>query len=486
MKVNGRVFNFDRCMKFVFTGPKITTTDAEGTVSRGQLTVEYCPRKDERLCPHLEADIKDMPSPNTKDKPGYSGVLKIFNPGKDIVQMVAQSVTWFAEYTTNANGEPTANARSDASVKKYYANKMRVKVYAGYYDEDMGDGDYGNAPIMDGYVNNTYYYRKGTDNILVLYCHDVDMTQASSKILGYGEMTAKEEDKLEEYLSYSDERRKGKATFDATFKNLVNNFEKELRPLLPISEWFRVIYVRSPEEYYYNAKENPNVGVSVEDPRLAAVCRDTLNTTAFYTNADKISGMLNDLCNYQGLNLGWQLDKTYASKPTYIVYTKESAVKVKTNYKLNDKGVVTIWNFQNLLEQPVIDGTGSLSVKMFFNRRCAPWAYIALRVTTDLELDEGFATINQMGLFLQGSKLVGGFAGQAQNPAVSTTQLSGSTGVAASLGNKGRALDYGYLYNNSYLIVSTNHKLNTHGNDWMTYVKTVPLVRGTLARENTR
>ena len=134
----------------------------------------------------------------------------------------------------------------------------------------------------------------------------------------------------------------------------------------------------------------------------------------------------------------------------------------------------------------MIDGTGSLAVKMFFNRKCTPWAYIALRVTTDLELDEGFATIDKMGLFTQGSKLVGGFAGQAQNPAVATTQLSGSTGVAASLGNRGRALDYGYLYNNAYLIVSTNHKLSTHTNEWMTYIKTVPLVRGNLSRENTR
>lgn len=486
MKLNGRDFFFDRCLKFVFTGPKITVTDSEGTVSRGQLTVEYCPRKDERLCPHLEADIKDMPSPNVKDKPGYSGVLKIFNPGKDILQMVAQSVTWFADFTGNANGEPTAASRSDAAVKKYYANKMRVAVYAGYYDEKMADGDYGGVPIMDGYVNNTYYYRKGNDNILTFYCHDVDMAQASAKVTSYGEMAAKEEDKIKEYLTYSDERRKGKTTFDATFKNLVNNYEKNIRPFLPTSEWFRVLYVRSPEEYYYTVKENPNVGTSVEDPGLAAVCRDTMNTQSFYTNGERITDMLNDLCNYNGMNLGWQLDNKYASKPTYIVYTKESAVKVKTNHKLQDKGVVTIWNFQNLLEQPVIDGTGSLTVKMFFNRRCAPWAYIALRVTTDMDLDENFATFEQMGLLLQGSKIVGGFAGQAQNPAIATTQLSGSTGVAASLGNKGRALDYGYLYNNAYLIVTTNHKLNTHGNDWSTFVKTVPLVRGTLARENTR
>lgn len=486
MKINGRDFYFDRCIKFVFTGPRITTTDTEGTVSRGRLTVEYCPRKDERLCPRLEADIKDMPSPNVKDKPGYSGVLKIYNPGKEIVQMVAQSVTWFAEFTTTANGEPTASARSDAAVKKYYANKMRVAVYAGYYSEDMQDGDYGNTPIMDGYVNNTYYYRKGNDNILVLYCHDVDMTQASAKITSYGEFAAKNEVTIDDFLKTSDERRKGKATFDTTFKNIVQYFEKDVRPLLPQKEWFRVLYVRSPEEYFYKVKEDPNTGQSVEDPKLAEVCRDKLNTTSFYTNAERAPEMLTELCNYQGLNLGWQLDRVYASKPTYIVYTKESAVTVKTNYKLQDKGVVTIWNFQNLLEQPVIDGTGSLAVKMFFNRKCTPWAYIALRVTTALELDEGFATIDKMGLFTQGSKLVGGFAGQAQNPAVATTQLSGSTGVAASLGNRGRALDYGYLYNNAYLIVSTNHKLSTHTNEWMTYVKTVPLVRGNLSRENTK
>lgn len=483
MKINDEEFFFDRCLKFVFTGPNLTKTDENGQITNAPLTIEYCPRKDERLCPHLEADIKDMPSPNEKDRPGYSGVLKIYNPGQEIIQMVAKSVTWFYEFTNKNNGEPASSKSSDASVRRYYANKMRVKVYAGYYDESIKDGDYGNAPILDGYVNNTYYFRQGTDDVLTIYCHDVDMSQASAKANSYGELFAKTDSAIDSYIEQMDERRRGKATFDSTFKNLVDNFQHGLP--LPRSGYpkYRVLYVWSPQDYYYNIKQNPGTGSAVEDPKLAAVCRDTKITSGFYTNAERIETMLNELCNYAALNLDWELDLRYATIPTYIVYRKEEAVKIA---KLKDKGIVTIINFQNLMEQPVIDGTGSLTMKMFFNRRCAPWAYIQLVFTGADKLGEGVAKLQNTGLLTIDNKLIGGFAGQAQNPAIATTQLSGSTGVAAVLNNQARGLAYGYLYNNPFLIVTTNHKLNTHGNDWVTLIKTTPLIRGKLATENTR
>ena len=483
MKINDEDFFFDRCLKFVFTGPNLTKTDESGQITNAPLTIEYCPRKDERLCPHLEADIKDMPSPNEKDRPGYSGVLKIYNPGQEIIQMVAKSVTWFYDFTNKNNGEPASSKSSDASVRRYYANKMRVKVYAGYYDESIKDGDYGNAPILDGYVNNTYYFRQGTDDVLTIYCHDVDMTQASAKANSYGELFAKTDGAVDSYLEQMDEKRRGKATFDSTFKNLVDHFETILPHATDNRPKYRVLYVRSPQEYYYNIKQNPGTGSSVEDTNLAAVCRDATITSSFYTNAERLDTMLNELCNYAAINLDWELDVRYASTPTYIVYRKEEAVKIA---KLKDKGIVTIINFQNLMEQPVIDGTGSLTMKMFFNRRCAPWAYIQLVFTGAEKLGEGVAKLQNTGLLTIDNKLIGGFAGQAQNPAIATTQLSGSTGVAGVLNNQARGLAYGYLYNNPFLIVTTNHKLNTHGNDWVTLIKTTPLIRGKLATENTR
>lgn len=480
MKINDEEFFFDRCLKFVFTGPALTVTNDKGTIENAPLVIEYCPRKDERLCAHIEADIKDMPSPNEKDRPGYSGVLKIFNPGAQILQMVAKSVTWFYDFTNRNNGEPASSKSSDASVRRYYANKMRVKVYAGYFDDSINDGDYGNAPILDAYVNNTYYYRQGTDDILTVYCHDVDMSQASAKANAYGEIYAKTDNAISSYIEQMDDRRRGKSTFDSTFKNLINYFET----LLPDKKKYRVLYVQSPSAYYYNIKQNPGVGTSVEDANLAAVCRDADLTSSFYTNAERLDTMLNELCNYGGLNLDWELDMRYASIPTYIVFRKDAAVKI--NKGLQDKGIVHIINFQNLMEQPVIDGTGSITAKMFFNRACAPWAYIQFSLTGAEDLGEGIATTEKMGLINIGGKFVGGFAGQAQNPAVATTQLSGSMGVASVLNNNARGLDYGYLYNNPYLIVSTNHKLNTHGSEWTTVIKTTPLIRGKLATENTR
>lgn len=496
MRLNNREYFFDRCLKFVFVGPKLTITETDkngNTITRrAPLTIEYCPRKDERLCPRLEADIKDMPSPNKKDRPGYSAVLKIYNPGADILNMVANSVNWVADYIArNANGEPQATELSGNSLKKYYDNKMMVAVYAGYYSETMKDGDYGDAPIMNGYVNNTYYYRKGNDNILVLYCHDIDMAQSSASITDYGALAAKE--KYLTLVSEQENERKGKATFDATFKSLVENFEKGLDLRVSLldrisgdTERFRVLYVGSPQAYYSAVRDNPNVGTEVEKPELAAACKDSSSfpTSGFYTTRERIEEMLEDLCNYGGYNLAWQLDTIYARIPTYIVFYKGSSIQAE----LPDKGIVKIWNFQNLMEMPVIDGTGSLSVKMFFNRKCLPWAYLELKVTTDV-VDEDFANFTQMGMLENGGKIVGGFAGQAQNPAIQTTQLSGSSSIGAVNDINKRGKDYGYLYNKPYLIISTQHRLTTHGTEWTTSVHTTPLLRGALAneaRKNTR
>lgn len=498
MNLKGRKFNFDRCLKFVFTGPRLTQTDENGTVSRAPLTIEYCPRKDERLCPHLEADIKDMPSPNVKDRPGYSAVLKIFNPGNEIMTMVAKSVTWFYDYTNNGNGEPAKARNQEGSAQLYYANKMRVAVYAGYYDEDNNDGDYGNAAIMDGYVNNTYYYRQGNDNILVMYCHDVDMSKTSSVASAYGLAGSATDDAIQTFINNMDERKSGKKTFDATFKNLVEYFGQDyigrsqetgvssfLSSLTTKSkDKFMVFYVISPQAYYADMEASGGQGHVVEDPTLAAYCRDAANTSSFYTNASDIAGMLNDLCNYGGMELDWQFDNKYARKPTFIVYKKQKSMSSVKGLK--DKGVVTIWNYQNMLEQPTIDGTGSITMKMFFNRRCMPWAYIGLQMYEGDEVDEGIPALNQMGLLSVDGRIVGGFAGQAQNPAIATTQLSGSASIGAVLNNTSRGPAFGYLFNHAYLIVSTQHKLNTHGNEWMTLVRTVPLIRGKLASENAR
>lgn len=499
MRLNGKDFYFDRCLKFIFTGPNLTVENADGTRGNAPLIIEYCPRKDERLCPHLEADIRDMPSPNEKDRPGYSGVLKIYNPGKDILTLVAKSVTWFYDYASKANGEPAAGRNQDGAAQRYYNNKLKVAVYAGYWDEDINDGGYGNAPIMAGYVNNTYYYRQGNDDILTMYCHDVDMAKSGALANAYGEMFAKEDSVIENYVKQMDDRRSGKKTFDQTFKHLVDYWGKNYIGTAPTQnatqtfissisntdrDRYKVFYVTDPSSYFADMQTKGGTGAVVEDPNLADYCRTAPSTSGFYTNADNIEGMLNELCNYGGVELDWQFDNIYARKPVFIVYRKEKSIApVK---KLKDKGVVNIWNFQNLLEQPVIDGTGSLSIKMFFNKQCVPWAYIGLQMSDEEELGDGVVTLENAGLFSMGGKIVGGFAGQAQNPAIATTQLSGSAAIGAVLNNEARGAAFGYLFNHAYLIVTTQHKLNTHGNEWFTAVKTAPLIRGKLATENTR
>ena len=515
MKINDKFFNFDRCLKFVFSS---------GAVN-GTLTVEYCPRKDPKLCPRLEAQIKDMPSPSTKDRPGYSATLTIYNPGHELLRTVANSCAWITDYTNSANGESRASEVSGGAVQKYYQHKLFVEVYAGYFKEDIknnmgteknpqyGDGDYGDAPIMAGVVNNSYFFRKGHDNVLVLYAHDIDFTSLPKTVTNIGALAAKDASTAVQFEENATTVR-GKPTFDLTIKNLIAMYEDKKRvesgdnssgmwtdvlatERTPNAGWFRVLYVQSPQAYYDFIKGNPSLkggGNEIEDPNLAARLKDPtvanrMYTEGWYTTASDLHGMLNDLCSYGGFRLGWKEDRIYATKLTYIVYELGNATK---KWTLPNKGSVQIWNYQNLVEMPTIDGSGSMNIKMWFNRKCAPWAYIGLRFAQQTGTDEKgnpipvdglFVDPSKTGMLFNGDKLIGGIGGKAQNPAVATTQLSGSAAISGVLAGSSAIKNSGYMFNHDWLIVTVVHDLSTHGNQWTTQVRTAPLFSGTFVEK---
>ena len=61
-------FNFDRCLKFVFTGGKVSYEDENGVKVPAKFVVEYNPRKASYLCPKLEATIIDTPASSLKNR----------------------------------------------------------------------------------------------------------------------------------------------------------------------------------------------------------------------------------------------------------------------------------------------------------------------------------------------------------------------------------------------------------------------------------
>ena len=176
-------FNFDRCLKFVFSGGNLGSDRKNGQTVARKFVIEYNPRKASYLCPRLEAEIIDTPASALKNTPGYEARLKIYNPTRELLSLIASGIT---------------NILESGSVGNYYASKLRVSVYAGYYAQqaekktslkqkllpkktektnvattnaiDAQDrATYGSVPIFSGYVNNSLYVHKSTDNIFKFF-----------------------------------------------------------------------------------------------------------------------------------------------------------------------------------------------------------------------------------------------------------------------------------------------------------------------------
>lgn len=517
-------FNFDRCLKLVFT---------EGNLGKdNSFVVEYNPRKASFLCPRIEVEIVDSPASKLNGKAGYEARIKIYNPSPDILSVVASGMSYFT--------------RSE-DIYKYYASKLRVSIYAGYFvakdpsliesqkikekekkaeaaatqkntivldDTDLlcNDGaTYGNAIFGGagggGYVNNSYITHKDTDTILVLACHNVDITQMQYKQLKPVGNT-KNFVPVFEWDAEKDKPQKGFQTFDLTFKYFATKYADYWYPpekrnflgttvaeALPIDspergttnpQWMKVLYVKSLNDVY-SVKET---GGSLEDVKQDEVLRrratdaslvNRIRTDKFYTNKSNKDSCLVDLCAFGGENLGYKLiDDAWG----YVVYAVYPLGSYKSMVPLETDGVVKIINFQNLLETPTATPAGCLNVKMWFNKECKSQRYLALVLDssyTGNPEETGLLNINKLN-FTQmpgkGNQLIVPLGGSTDNAAVATTQLSTSMAISALAQYQKVAAENGYMFNVGFLMYKVTHKLSTHGKDWTTTVQTVPMMTG--------
>ncbi len=513
-------FNFDRCLKLVFTG---------GNIGQGNtFVIEYNPRKAPFLCPRIEVELIDNPASKLNGKAGYEARIKIYNPSPNILSTIASGMTYFT------NGE---------DIYDYYSGKLRVSVYAGYFvakdpteieaqkikeeekkansqakntnnivlnDSELlcNDGATYGEPLFDkGYVNNSMYVHKGADNILTLSCHNIDITAMQYKQMKPVSGT-KDFVPVFSWDAKKDETQKGFSTFDQTFKyfatkygdywyppekrNILGSTTAEALPLdspergTTNPQWMKVLYVSNLNDVY-SVKET---GGALEDVKQDEVLRrratdanleNRIRTDKFYTNNSAKDPCLLDLCAFGGENLGYKLIEDAWG---YIVYAVYPLGSYKSMVPLDTDGVVKIINFQNLLETPVATPSGCLNVKMWFNRECKPQRYLALILDSTYEgnpEESGILNINKLNFTKmpgQGNQLIVPLGGSSDNAAVATTQLSTSMAIAAVSQYQNVAAKNGYMFNVGFLMYKVTHKLSTHGKDWTTTVQTVPMMTG--------
>ena len=503
----------------MFTGGNLGSDTKDGQTVARKFVIEYNPRKAPYLCPRLEAEITDTPASQLKNRPGYEAQLKIYNPNKDLLAVIASGMS---------------HILSSGTVQAYYGRKLRVSIYAGYFSKPVTDlsgeqqmpknknepnitvtnavntqdgATYGSVPLFTGYVNNSFFVHKGVDNILTLACHDIDMTANQFNQL---KLQAKGNSFTPVYKSSNEDLRlkPQKATFDLCFRWLVTKLAQYCYPakyhvdmgstnpdlLVPVPEadrglthtsWFDVIYVKSLSAYKETVAAGYGLDAVSRDPDLERVATDPsvvnkIHVDGFSTLASREPDALNDLCATDGRRLGYYKDDEHFGRSVYVVFrlgNQHQSVPLKT------RGIVKIINFQNLLETPTVSASGSLNIKMWFNRECEVWKHIALVLDSDYAGSvekTGVLNINNLnfGTNDYNNQLIVPLGGTASNAAVATTQLSTSMAVSAVAHYQQLAAKNGYLFNVGFLMTKVVHKLTTHGKDWTTVVQTVPQLAG--------
>ena len=468
MIVNGREFNFGRCIKIDFF---------KGNTHI--LTVEHKPEVDPDYYVAMDVEVTDMPSPLEHDKPGFQGSVTIYNPARKVLTAVASGATWLSDYVNGEtqkviakNTKTVAGAKRDIGMKEYYASRLRAIIYAGYVVK--GVPNY--TRILGGYVNGSSFFHKGQDDVLKLGIYDIDMTEISTNALG------QEDEKLVvdkgkfpgnvlETKWMDTAKTKFAGTWEETLKKYIRNFETEWKDE---DQTMSIVYVKSLSAWL-NATSKTKLPDTVLDHSLESKLKQQKMPNGGI-GAHNLAGMLNGLCANAKVRVDWlKANPEDVSVNTYVIYPLGETRTVVRGTHAN----VQIWNYQNLLETPSIDGAGKMTIKMVFNPQCTCRKTIALMLSSSLgETDVTRNIASFESSVVTGGGMIGSMSSTGNDAAIANNQITGNTNVASQRKQARDANQTGYLFNTGFPIIKVEHKLSTYGQAWDTTVKTVPTTSG--------
>ena len=117
MIVNGREFNFGRCLKIEFyKGNSLV------------LTVEHKPEINPDCYVAMDVTVTDLPSALASDKPGFEANVTIFNPSPEVLTVIASGATWIRDFANEeaVQGTNLSDAQKTSGLKAYYASRLRA------------------------------------------------------------------------------------------------------------------------------------------------------------------------------------------------------------------------------------------------------------------------------------------------------------------------------------------------------------------------
>lgn len=475
--------NFDRIMAVTLVRDGNTTE------------FRYCPMdRNHQYEARIDAEIVYKPTAaKIGMTPGFSATVRLYNAGDDIINLIT--------------GRPN-NDSSRFNFQNSLSNKCQITIRAGYWDHSVKTADEAlkRVPVLfGGFVNSSARYRKGNDIVTELYCHNIRLDIKTS---GRDNISDKLKDAIEndhsekkimdilrgvfkEVKSNSSTKPEGKRLkklIEDVIREHAPSTSKKYEPLLGAmqsksqseeqglqndevvdvpsnwrytEDWFAIHFV--------NRKLTPSALQEYDKLKQydAALNDEDIfgftNPKAGVRTEKGVEDMLVTLLSKSTQGIEY-LGVTYNRKKAHFYFyvpsqdTSVRALPQDGTSAISVGDIIRIYNFQNFLDVPVIDGRGCFVAKMMFNPECIAGKFLKLEWQSGLNpigaissLTEGVALNAQMGFSFP--SLQGGLY-QAQ--------------VAAMLSNNG------YLFEGYYRMVNVTHKLSTHGSEWITTVKTAP------------
>ena len=452
MIVNGRDFNFGRCLKIEFYKGNALA-----------LVVEHKPEIDPDYYVAMDVVVTDMPSPLASNKPGFMGNVTIYNPSKQLLTTIASGATWLSsfsdmkteqEITKKVKQIPempqntssvAANITKTNMMQEYYKSRLRAVIYAGYVEK--GVPNY--SRILGGYVNGSSFSHKGTDDILKIGIYDIDINEVSKSTLSFieeAEALSKSTHRgsVLEAKWISESKTKFESTWNNTLEKYIKNFE---------TEWvndegiIKILYVKSLRDWF-NSKSKTRLDSSVlNEPLKKKLMAQKMPKGGI--SAYNLAGMLDGLCANASVPVYWLRDVKDVSANTYVIYPLGGKTIVSGEYS-----TIQIWNYQNLLETPSIDGAGKMTIKMVFNPQCACNKTIALMLDPTLGQTDVTRNISSFeSSIVVGGKMVGSMSSTGNDAAVANNQITGNTNVQSQRKQAQTADKSGYLFNTGFPII---------------------------------
>lgn len=478
---NGKIVQkpvlFDRCVKI-----EIATSKAGDNKA---LTIEYNPNytneaevkaasswlpwgdKSARnivqqgtLCAKIEGTVTELPKASNKNHtPGWNATIRIFN---DFANVVAEVLDTRNKFLTAFASKEASDETKKSALQNYLKNKYWAIVWVGYWNDEKKNADY--TKIFTGCINNYYSYRKGAELVTELQCANVYPDKQTSEQLN--------------------------VMFDAgssAVKQMNNEDEKTENPFVneanPQDGWYGLAALAIQKLSKERAKKITNTqNMSPVPVQVTSEDRESTGWFEITSDDQAISNqmfrggddprILNYYSSKRDFDRVWEdvLGIFPGAKVTYKIeddWTRGVRVykiipigNIKSPKKIGGN-IHYIYDYQNLLDSPMMSPNGGLTVNMLLRPEMKAWDYLELQLTPD----NPYGT--SIGINGSGSETYPLLYGKASQIIMG---VEGAKGVPAEYKKNGS------VFNKPFLIYKIVHTFSTHGSTWKTTVTTSPLI----------